>query len=187
MLSFISGTIREVDGGMVLIINNGIGYEVAVCGVGLTFESGDEIAVYVRTFIKDDHMELYGFADKDLLKMFGTLLSVSGIGSKSAAQILSSLTVDEITEAVRTGEARKFQQIPGIGKKVASRLVLELQSTLGEAQTLQKLLEKGDKKELIHALKTLGYSSSEVTTMVQDIPTELPLDEQIQQALQSHE
>jgi len=187
MLSFISGTIREVDGGMVLIINNGIGYEVAVCGVGLTFESGDEIAVYVRTFIKDDHMELYGFADKDLLRMFGILLGVSGIGSKLAAQILNSLTVDQITEAVRTGEAGKFQQIPGVGKKVASRLVLELQSTLGETQTLQKLLTKGDKKELIHALRTLGYSTNEITNMVQNISASLPLDEQIQQALQSHE
>jgi len=64
--------------------------------------------------------------------------------------------------------------------------VLELQSTLGETQTLQKLLSKGDKKELIHALKTLGYSTSEVTNMIQDVSATLPLDEQIQQALQSH-
>lgn len=186
MLSFISGTIREEDGGTVLIVNNGIGYEIAVCGVGLAFEPGDEIALYVRTFIKDDHMELYGFASKEVLTMFGTLQSVSGIGSKMAAQILNSLTVEQITEVVRSGDAGKFQQIPGVGKKVASRLVLELQSTLGETQTLQKLLSKGDKRELIHALKTLGYSTSEVTNMIQDVSATLPLDEQIQQALQSH-
>lgn len=186
MISYISGTIQEVDGGTVLIVNNGIGYEVSICGVGLIFEPGNEVSVYVRTFIKDDHMELYGFASKEVLTMFGTLQSVSGIGSKMAAQILNSLSVQEITETVRSGDAGKFQQIPGVGKKVASRLVLELQSTLGETQTLQKLLAKGDKKELVHALKTLGYSTSEVTSMIQDVSATLPLDEQIQQALQSH-
>ncbi len=146
---------------------------------------GDEVHLQTYLYWKGDNFALYGFATGEELWLFQTLLGVSGVGPKVALSLLSALTVDQLTRAIMAGDAALLGEVPGVGKKVAGRLLLELKSKL-EKGGLPALTDvTDDRAEVIAALSALGYSAMEAAQAVDALPAgELSLEDRVRQALQ---
>ena len=174
MFAYIRGTLADIDENFVIIENNGIGYSVSssMNTIRMLPNIGSEVKLNTKLIPKEDSLTLYGFYDKEELKMFELLLSVSGIGPKGALAILSSMTVSDIQFAVAGGDAKAFAAAPGVGKKTAERVIIDLKDKVDiigafEAKITSDL--SGTKKaapattvkeEVLEALVALGYSAS---------------------------
>ena len=131
MIHYIKGRITETGQGLVIIENNGIGYEVNVPLGDKAYLAGDEeVTLYTFMQVKEDGITLFGFSDRMALTMFGILVTVSGVGGKGAMAILSALTPSELQKAVISGNSKAIQSANGIGKKIADRIVLELKDKM---------------------------------------------------------
>ena len=148
MYSFISGIIEEKQENLIVLNNNGIGYELFVslmttnnCGT-----IGDELKLYTYLYVREDCMQLFGFNNRQEKDMFLSLISVSGIGAKTAIQMLSSLSVPQLVNAIIIGDVKSIASIKGIGKKTAERIILELKNNLNELNgiTLENFYEYQD-------------------------------------------
>ena len=172
MYAYIKGILTEEDEGGCVVENNGIGYYLR-CASPLTgrgYTIGDEIKAYTYLSIRDDAHELFGFTSKDELNMFKLLITVSGIGPKGAMGILGSMDSDELKFAIISGDEKAISSAPGIGKKTAQRVVLELKDKFDADDLLHAGGEDigedarlgGSGGETILALTALGYARSEV-------------------------
>ena len=174
MISYIRGTLSDIDENIVIVENNGIGYGISssMNTIRQLPAIGSEIKLETKLIPKEDSLTLYGFYDKEELKMFELLLSVSGIGPKGALAILSNMTVSDIQFAVAGEDAKAFAACPGIGKKTAERAIIDLKDKVDiigafEAKITSDLSgKKGTapvisiKEEVLEALVSLGYSAS---------------------------
>ena len=171
MIAFIRGTLTDIDGNVIIVDNNGIGYGVnsSMNTIGSLPTIGSEIKLNTKLIPKEDSLTLYGFYDKEELKMFELLLSVSGIGPKGALAILSSMTVSDIRFAVAGGDSKAFAKVPGVGKKTAERAIIDLKDKVDIVDAFEGKLSAGQtkiattstvKKEVLEALVALGYSPS---------------------------
>ena len=174
MITYIRGTLADIDESVVVIENNGVGYGMSssMNTIRQLPAIGSEVKLNTKLIPKEDSLTLYGFYDKEELKMFELLLSVSGIGPKGALAILSSMTVSDIQFAVAGGDAKAFAAAPGVGKKTAERVIIDLKDKVDiigafEAKITSDL--SGTKKvapvttvkeEVLEALVALGYSAS---------------------------
>jgi len=134
MIAFLSGKLLEKLPGSVIVDVNGVGYEIAIPLT--TFyeigEPGAEIQLRIHTNVREDAIQLFGFRTQREKDLFLRLLSVQGVGAKSAITMLSGMNADEIIDAVRTGNLARLTAIPGVGRKTAERLVVELRDKIGE-------------------------------------------------------
>lgn len=173
MLSFIRGSLEEVSDGIVVVENNGIGYEIntSMESISKFGELGSDVKVYTKLIPREDAINLYGFADMEEKRMFELLLTVSGIGPKGALSILSSMTVNDINCAVAEEDAKAFAKVPGVGKKTAERAIVDLKDKVDMVAYIDTKNERAIAKtkdtktielktEVIDALVSLGYSSS---------------------------
>ncbi len=171
MIAFIRGILTDIDGNVIIVDNNGIGYGVnsSMNTVGSLPAIGSEIKLNTKLIPKEDSLTLYGFYDKEELKMFELLLSVSGIGPKGALAILSSMTVSDIRFAVAGGDSKAFAKVPGVGKKTAERAIIDLKDKVDIVDAFEGKLSAGQakiattstvKEEVLEALVALGYSPS---------------------------
>ena len=174
MFSYIRGILADIDDNVVTVENNGIGYGMSASlnTIRQLPAIGSEVKLNIKLIPKEDSLTLYGFYDKEELKMFELLLCVSGIGPKGALAILSNMTVSDIQFAVAGGDAKAFAAAPGIGKKTAERIIIDLKDKVDiigafEAKITSDL--SGTKKaapatsvkeEVLEALVALGYSPS---------------------------
>jgi len=145
---------------------------------------GDEVHLYTHLHLREDNVALYGFASTEELELFRLLISVSGVGPKSALAMLSAINPGQLATAIATGNVDLLCQVPGVGKKTASRLALELKGKL-ERFRAGALMVGGD-AEVIAALTSLGYSSAEAASAVATLPDspELTIEEKVRLALQ---
>ena len=154
-------------------------------------ELGDTVKVYTYYYVREDNISLYGFTSNEELRMFELLLSVSGIGAKSANSMLSEISPSSFALAVITDDVSKLVKIPGVGKKTAARIILELkdklktESAIEANEEINVVLEKDtNASEAIAALQVLGYTRREIENVLQKIDTKnLGLEEIIKQAL----
>ena len=173
MISYIRGTLSDIDENIVIVENNGIGYGISssMNTIRQLPAIGSEIKLETKLIPKEDSLTLYGFYEKEELKMFELLLSVSGIGPKGALNILSSMTVSDIQFAVAGADAKAFAAVPGVGKKTAERAIIDLKDKVDiigafEAKiTADSSGKKASpavsvKEEVLEALVALGYSPS---------------------------
>ena len=175
MFAYIRGTLADIDENIVIIENNGIGYAVlsSMNSISQLPAVGSEVRLETKLVPKEDSITLYGFCNKEELKMFELLLSVSGIGPKGALAILSSMTVSDIQFAVAGGDAKAFAAAPGVGKKTAERVIIDLKDKVDiigafEAKITSDLsggnrkapVVSTVKEEVLEALVALGYSAS---------------------------
>lgn len=174
MFAYIRGTLSDIDENIVIVENNGVGYAISssMSTIRQLPNIGSEIKLNTKLIPKEDSLTLYGFYDKEELKMFELLLSVSGIGPKGALAILSSMTVSDIQFAVAGEDAKAFSACPGIGKKTAERAIIDLKDKVDiigafEAKITSDLSGKKSKapvitvkEEVLEALVSLGYSAS---------------------------
>lgn len=155
-----------------------VGYKVFVPLPLLRLPEGEAAQIYTYLHVRDDLLQLYGFEDRETLALFETLISVSGLGPKLGIVVLSVLSNAEIARALETEDIAPFTRVPGIGKKLAQRLVLELKGVLAESKAVPQEAE-----ELRDALASLGYKPAEVARFLEAVPKELSLSEQIRWVL----
>lgn len=193
MYAYINGKIVDKANNYVVIDNGGIGYKIFMSPsvIEKLPDTGENLKVYTYYYVREDNIALYGFLSNEELRMFELLLSVSGIGAKSAIQILSSITPSSFALAVISNDVSKIVKIPGIGNKTAARIILELKDKLKTEQTINqnekitKVIDFEEKDtEAITALQVLGYTRKEISKVLEKIDTQnLTVEEIIKKAL----
>ena len=189
MIASLHGTLESLGGDGAVINVNGIGFQVYMPTSTLTSlgNIGGEVNIHTYLHLREDNATLYGFASADELRLFQTLLGVSGLGPKLALAMLSAMSLDQLTMAIATGSTDLLTAIPGIGKKVANRLILELKDKIGAGWITTPGIQLAEENaDVMATLTSLGYSASEASRAVASLPRdiELSLEEKIKLALQ---
>ncbi len=184
MIGRLRGTaVARRPDGLVLDVN-GVGYLVAATPAVLRrAEGGGEIVVETHLHVREDALQLYGFADAEERELFEHLLSVSGVGPKVALAILSGSTAAELRRAIVLEDTARFEAIPGIGKKTAQRVVLELKEKVGAVEAVVADAAPGGHFAARDALVELGWSLVEAEQALADVDPELAPEERVRQAL----
>ena len=195
MYAYIKGDLEEKSNGFVVIENNGIGYKIFMSNtaIGRLGDLHSKVKVYTYYQVREDNISLYGFNTKEELRMFELLISVSGVGSKTAINMLSNIEASSFAVAVVSNDIKKISSIKGVGNKTAQRLVLELKDKLKAEQELMNVdevqeTESNDEisSDAITALQILGYTRKDVEAVLKKIDTKnLSTEEIIKQALKS--
>ena len=190
MISFVRGFVADSTESSLILEAGGIGYEIFMTGTAIekaVRESG-EILVYTYFHVREDAMQLYGFLSRDDLRVFRLLLGVNGIGPKAALGILAGLSADELRFAVLSDDVKTLSRAPGIGKKTAQKLILELKDKLNAEEAFELKLahvqeEAGAEavaadgsREAVEALVALGYSSTQALQAVRKV-SGIPADD----------
>lgn len=197
MFYYVSGTVAEMEAGLAVIDCGGVGFACNTTNYSLAqMKKGSQMKLYTYLNVKEDGMDLYGFTSQAELRSFKLLLGVSGVGPKAALSILSSTTPDQLAMCVVMGDEKTLTAAPGIGKKIAQRIILELKDKLGKEQDMGSFVpdggvavavpagNSGKLKEAAAALAVLGYGAQEVNTALKNVDVEhLPLEDIIRQAL----
>ena len=174
MIAYLDGTAIHKDPKYLIVNVNGVGYKVgAPADVMNSIKEGQAVKLWIYTAVREDALDLYGFLDKQNLAFFELLISISGIGPKSALGILSAASVSALTEAVVTGETSYLTKIGGISKKMADKIVLELKGKVaaydnGESPYSATAVGQGD-VDAVEALKALGYTQKEARDALERI------------------
>jgi holliday junction DNA helicase RuvA len=164
----------------------GVGYLVqATARARRRARDGDEVSLETYLHVREDVMQLYGFADADERELFQALLSVTGIGPKVALAIISGSTTGELRRAIVLEDTVRFEAIPGIGKKTAQRVVLELREKVSAEAIAVPVSAPGDALVARDALVELGYSVVEAERALAEVDPELPAEERVRQALKA--
>jgi Holliday junction DNA helicase RuvA len=192
MIGRLTGIIVEKKPPALLIDVNGVGYEVdaPMSTFYLLPELGKKIVLYTHLVVREDAQLLYGFASEQERKMFRQLIKVSGVGAKMAISILSGMSADEFARCIRLRDTSSLTRVPGIGKKTAERLVVEMHDRLkGDESPLAVSMPVAGgvadgRADAISALIALGYKPAEASRWVESISgDDLPSEELIRQAL----
>ncbi len=177
MISYLTGTILHKDiKYVVLMTSGGVGYKVYTTLETLGQNStGQAVELWIHTVVREDALDLYGFSNKRSLDFFELLLTISGIGPKSALGILSATTVDSIIEAITTGESAYLTKIAGIGKKVVEKIILELKGKIGDNFGDSSDTSKVGNADVdaLEALKSLGYTHKEAKDALDDVSNDI--------------
>ena len=180
MFSYIQGRVEEIRPDGIVLDHDGIGYEIGLPQSSLSQIRGQmQLRVYTYLQVRDDGFSLFGFLKKEDLDLFKLLIGVSGIGPKGALSILGVLSSDQLRFAVAAGDDKTIAGAPGIGKKTAQRLILDLKDKIDFAQLLEDKVDAGSdpaaandaRGEAILALNALGYSSTEALRAINDLDT----------------
>ena len=187
MIGRINGTLSAKHPPQVLVDVNGIGYEIDV--PMSTFYNlpaiGEKVSLLTHLAIREDAHLLYGFGSETERAAFRELLKVSGIGAKTALSVLSGLSVNDLSVAIAEQEIGRIVKVPGIGKKTAERLLLELKGKPVFAGAIAAAAPAGVADDVRQALLALGYNERETTEALRQLPPDLPVGEAIRQALRS--
>ncbi len=181
MISFLQGQIRRIGEKSLTIMTGGVGYEVFTTNDILSqVKVGSDIEMFVYTAVREDAIDLFGFQDESKYYFFKLLITISGIGPKSALNILDSAGPDDIRQAVLTDDPGSLQKVNGIGKKTAERIVVELKSKIGAGIVSS---ERGTSSEVVEALESLGYRASEIRDALGKVDPELSTEKKVSQIL----
>ena len=195
MFYYLNGIVAEMEANLAVIDCGGVGYACATTNYTLSqLKKGERAKLYTYMNVREDAVDLFGFSSQSELHSFKLLLGVSGVGPKAALAILSTNTPANLAMAVVMGDEKALTAAPGIGKKIAQRIILELKDKLAKEQASfgpdtggsvpLTVLPNDKAKEAGAALAVLGYSGSEVAAALKGIDIDtLPLEEIIRQAL----
>ncbi len=195
LIDFIKGKIEYIGEDYLVVENNSIGYKVYTSAYTTSDLNGkaDSAVVYTQMIVREDDIRLCGFSSRAELKVFDLLRTVKGVGTKVALGILSSIAYTELVNVLITGDVNSLTRAPGIGKKTAQRIILELKDKVNKAEEFKTLeavnLETNigfmndENNEAIEALLALGYSIVEAQKVLKKIDTNLSIEEKIKQAL----
>lgn len=189
MIAYMKGKIADISEDNLVLEVNGIGYNIRISSgtAGLLPGIGEEVKIYTYTYVREDAFLLYGFLTRDDLEIFRRLITVNGIGPKGGLAILSVMTADDLRFAILSGDSKAIAKAPGIGKKTAERVILDLRDKVSieesfvnkeagtHADTQGGFLPAGHeganaaKNEAVEALTALGYSPSEALKAVKKV------------------
>ena len=200
MISYIRGELVAVEKEKVIIDVGGVGYGIFVpeSAMGLLPQMGNEVKLYTYLNVREDAMQLFGFLTRDDLEIFKLLIGVSGIGPKGGLSILSKLTADDLRFAIMSGDSKAISAAPGIGKKTAEKVIIELKDKLdieqilnpSDSETKSAIKMDGSanavQSEAVQALVALGYGSTESLKAVNKVNSEnMTVEAVLKQALKN--
>ena len=194
MYSYIIGKVISKSKNILILENNNIGYEIYMTEIALSeLNVGEDAKIYTYYNVTQDNISLFGFKNLEEKKMFENLISVSKIGAKTAIGILSSISTAELAISIITNDINRLSKLPGIGKKTAQRLVLEVIDkvkteeiifTEEEQKSNENYLNTTEKeKDVIEALKVLGYNIKEIESVIKTLDMKSSTEDMIKQAL----
>ncbi len=188
MIATLEGILEYRDSDSIIVNVGGVGFQVHVPASTLSRLGAvkGRVFLYTHLHVREDNISLYGFASSEELALFKNLISVSGIGAKLALAVLSALKPEQVVVAIASGDIDLLTQVPGIGRKTASRLVVELKGKMEKEWKEVALPSSPASADVIAALTGLGYSVAEATRAISKVPgfEELGLEEKIKTALQ---
>jgi len=189
MIASLCGKLEALGSDCAIINVGGIGFQVYMSTTTLSTLGaiGKEVRLHTHLYLREDNAALYGFALADELQLFQSLIGVSGLGPKLALAMLSAMDVEKLVMAIATGSADLLTAIPGIGKKMAQRLIVELKDKLGAGWITTPAAQFAQENtEVMSALTALGYSVAEASRAVATLPPnqELSLEDRLKLALQ---
>ena len=189
MIGKLTGTLLEKSPPQVLVDCHGVGYEVDV--PMSTFYNlpaiGEKVSLLTHFVVREDAQLLFGFGSAEERNAFRQLLKITGVGARTALSILSGLSVADLAQAVTAQEAGRLVKVPGIGKKTAERLLLELKGKLGDAVvgTAAAQVKNDAQSDILQALLALGYSDKEAAASLKALPADVGVSEGIKLALKA--
>lgn len=191
MLDYIIGDIKRIGEDYIVLDNNGIGYLINTSSYSISnFTLYETYLVHTHMVVREDAILLYGFYDDEELEMFKLLTTVSSIGPKIGLGILSSLSVSTISKAIRTNDINILTKAPGVGKKTASRIILELSDKIAkmnfkeDAETVEITKLDDEIESAVEALTNLGYIRTDVVKVIRSLNTEnMGIEEIIKQCI----
>ena len=191
MISYIRGELVLAEENKIIVDVGGVGYGIFMSGhsISLLPQAGSEVKIHTYFNVREDAMQLYGFRSKDDLQMFKLLLGVNGVGPKAAVGVLAGITADELRFAILSDDVKTLSKAPGIGKKTAQKLILELKDKMKLEDAFElKLAHEQEKavaglgeisdgrQEAVEALVALGYSSTDALRAVRKVTDVAPDD-----------
>ena len=198
MYYYVSGQVAHVEPYLAVIDCGGVGYACRTTTYTLSqIKKGDKAKLFTYLNVKEDTMDLYGFFSQEELKLFQQLISVSGVGPKAALSILSSSTPANLAMSIITGDEKTLTRAPGVGKRIAQRVILELKDKLAKGQTVSgsgesvagdavTIIPQNKLSEASAALAVLGYSQAEINIALKGIDIDgQPLEQIIRLALKN--
>ena len=195
MFYYLNGTVTVLEPNLAVLDVGGVGYACHTTGYTLSqLQKGKQQKLYTYCYIKEDAFDIFGFATREEQKLFLNLITVSGVGPKAALSILSAATPDQFLLAVMTGDEKTLTRAPGVGKKLAQRIILELKDKLtGQLPELESAspavlaaVPGGKAAEASAALAALGYSQSEIGAALKGVDVEtLSVEEIIRAGLRA--
>ena len=198
MYYYVSGQVAHVEPYLAVIDCGGVGYACRTTAYTISqIKKGDRAKLFTYLSVREDAMDLYGFFSQEELKLFQQLISVSGVGPKAALAILSSSTPANLAMSIITGDEKTLTRAPGVGKKIAQRVILELKDKLAKGQTVSASGEsvpmdavtsipQTKLSEASAALAVLGYSQAEINVALKGVDVDgQPLEQVIRMALKN--
>ena len=188
MIGRLQGTLADKNPPQLLVDCHGVGYEVDV--PMSTFYNlpnvGEKVSLLTHFVVREDAQILYGFATAAEREAFRQLIRISGVGPRTALSVLSGMSVAEIGQAVTAQDASRLVKVPGIGKKTAERLLLELKGKIGaDLGTIGTVIVNDAQGDILQALVALGYSDKEAQAALKSLPKDIGVSEGIKQALKA--
>lgn len=187
MIGKLTGTLDDKNPPQVIVDCHGVGYEVLV--PMSTFynlpELGAKVSLLTHFVVREDAQILYGFASNQERAAFRELIKISGVGPRTALSVLSGMSVAELSQAVSLQEGGRLIKVPGIGKKTAERLLLELKGKLGPDIGVATSVANDSQADILQALLALGYSDKEAAAALKALPNEVGVSEGIRLALRA--
>lgn len=195
MYSYIIGKVISKSKNILILENNNIGYEIYMTEIALSeLNIGEEAKIYTYYNVSQDNISLFGFKNLEEKKMFENLISVSKIGAKTAIGILSSISTAEFAIAIITNDISRLSKLPGIGKKTAQRIVLEITDKVKTEEIIftedkeqksneQYVTVSEKEKDVVEALKVLGYNIKEIENIMKSLDINSSTEDMIKQAL----
>lgn len=194
MFHHIKGTVFHVDPSRVVLDNGGVGYSINTSFFSASsVKKGEEALFYTYLHVREDAMELYGFATEEELSCYKMLTSISGVGPKAALAILSVVTPEKLALCVISEDEKALTKAPGVGKKLAQRIILELKDKLAKSQLSVSggagvelpapEINMGSAGEALAALTVLGYGRAEAAEALGGLDESLPVEELVRQCL----
>lgn len=180
MYAYIKGIIKEIKANYIVIDNNNIGYLILVPNA-YVYNVGNTETIYTYHHVREDTNSLYGFNSDKTKELFMKLISVKGIGPKTALSILATDQIDAVVLAIENGDIKLLTKFPGIGMKTAQQIILDLKGKLVDEEELSNIGQLNDAAE---ALSALGYSKREISKVIKGIDGNLTVQEILKIALQ---
>ncbi len=188
MIGRISGILLEKNPPQLLVDCNGVGYEVDV-PMSTYYnlpQLGEKVTLFTHQAIREDAHLLFGFGNAAERSVFRQLIKITGVGARTALSILSGMTIADLAQAVTLQEAGRLIKVPGIGKKTAERLLLELKGKLGaDLGASGAVVHNSDQSDILNALLALGYSDKEATAALKNMPAGSTVSDGIKFALKA--
>ncbi len=173
MIGSISGEVTVLRATFAIIAAGGVGYKVAATRSTLaTLTIGTTATLWTRLIVREDVLDLYGFESEEEMRFFDMLLSVSGIGPKSALAVLDIASIETLRSAISSGNAAYLTNVSGIGRKTAEKIVIELRDKVGKSADATDASLRGD-EDALEAMRALGYSPAEARDALRKVPTSI--------------